>query len=239
MLAEPLLNTPFKPKTYEAFSEQDLSGSAAFRPFRLQLIPQFTKWRRSQEPKKAAIYRSQEAALLHTLLHITPLFVGITLVVLNVKTSFIGSISSNGLTAIQFASKLLEVLIQASIASIVLAFVRNKILSKVGLPFGGFTIPFRTTDISSLWSLELWGCLTSTSSNLMTRSIICIFFANAIILAALIGPSSAVLMIPRPVSHLGDSYINLYVGSADISPSSIGLLGENLRLVLPVHVQKF
>lgn len=225
----PLLSDSSKPMIHPETLSPEQNDSATFRSLRLQLFPQLTKWAHRKEPKKTAIHRSQDAALLHLLLHIVPLSVGIAFASLNIRTHYIGLMTSNGLTAIQFASKLVEVSAQASITSIVLAFARNRTLGKAGLPFGGFVVPFQTTYISSLWSLELWGCLTSTSTNLMIRLVAFFFFATAIILAALIGPSSAVLMIPRPVSRLGSLTLFMYPGGDRIFPPSVDLVGERLR----------
>lgn len=228
MASTPLPDASYQSGTFRAFYSPKQYLLAAFRSLRLQVLPQLTKWRNAQEFKKTAIYQSRRAALLHVFLHVIPLLAGTTLVILNIKKTFIGSALPGGVTAIQFASKLLEILIQASIAAIMLAFVRVQVLGLTEFPFGGLITPFRTTDISSLWSLELWGCLTSTNINALTRSLLCICFPAAIILAALIGPSGAVLMIPRPITLPDFSVLQFHDETETLYPRNIGLQNDSL-----------
>lgn len=183
------------------------------RLLRLQILPELIKPTNETESKKTALHSSHRTAILFGLLHLLPVTVCILLVTLNFKTFFIGTVSTEGLTAFQFASKLLEVLIQASITAIVLAAVRNQVLGKSPLPFGGLIAPFRTTDLSLLWSLELWGFFTSP--DVSYRIVLCLLFPFAVVLATTIGPSSAVLMIPRPVTHLATNEL-LLMNPADV-----------------------
>lgn len=129
----------------------------------------------------------------------------------------------------QFAAKLAEILIQASIATIALAVIRSQLLGGKGFPLGGLLAAYTTTDISSLWSLHLWGCLTSSNVGVALRLATHIFLPAAIVLAALVGPSMAVLMIPRPVYHLEGSRLELYSKMEDVYPSNVDLIGGKIE----------
>lgn len=197
--------------------------STAFRSLRLQILWQISRLRDSDEVKKTAIFKHRGAALLHIFLHAIPLAGSLTLVVLNLKPRFIGNVQVNGLTILQFAAKILEVSIQASIAAIVLALIRYYVLETSELPFGGVVAPYRVADVSFLWSLEFWGCLTAPRLRLKTRIIFCLVLPAAVILAALVGPSSAVLMIPRPMQYADLNKLILSDPADVLYPKSIEL----------------
>lgn len=223
MTTTPFLTFPSEDRRYRSLSVSPRSSFSGFRSLRLQLILQFTRWRNVQEPRKTATYQSRGAALFHVGLHIIPLVAGTILLVLNFGKFFIRSVPSNALTALQFASKLLEIFIQASISTMALAYIRNEVLNARGVPFGGLIAPFRTMDVSSLWSLELWGCLTSSGLDQKRRLIFSVLFPAAVILAALVGPSSAVLMIPRPADTSTFSWLTLLSNSEDLLPRNVTL----------------
>ncbi|OJD32506.1 uncharacterized protein BKCO1_37000136 [Diplodia corticola] len=86
---------------------------------------------------------------------------------------------------------------QASITSNVLDFVRHHALGQEALPFGALFAGLQTTSISYLWSLEYIGALTSNWMPGRRRCIVGFFIAFNVVLAAGVGPSIAILLIPR------------------------------------------
>lgn len=230
MAITPLPTVSFNFSKYRALNTSRRYSWSAFRSLRLQLLLQFTSWKNVQEPRKTAIYRSRMAALLHICLHIVPVVAGMVLVVLNINSKIISdSMSTNVFTALQFASKFLEILIQASIATMVMAYVRNEVLGSRTLPFGGLIAPFRTTEISSLWSLELWGCFTSTSLDRRRRLMLCSCLPISVVLTALVGPSSAVLMIPRWMRQPDFTCLYLLNQRDALFPTSVSLTNNTLQ----------
>lgn len=231
------------PEAPTAIQKPFRSRSEAIRSFvrssQLQISPQFTRWRNTKEDQKTAIYSGRSAVLLHAWVHILPLMVVIVILTLNIRTYFIGEISTNDLTAIQFAAKMLEVLIQASIATMVLALIRLYAVGGESLPLGALLIPTQLSDVSRLWSLELWGGLTSKKINISRRTVLCVILPFAIALTAVIGPSSAILMIPRPIQVYATSPLRIYMDKAlnlcglvdDIYPKTIGLVNGTMRYV--------
>jgi len=197
------------------------------RALKLQLIPQIIQWKQKRERKKTAVYKSRSSVVLHVLLHLAPICGSLTLVILNVNEYFHEWPMSDNLPALQFVAKLLEILIQASIAAVVLAYVRSKLLGGVP-PFGSVVAPYQIADVSSLWSLEFWGAITSSSTPLNARILLGALVAFAIVLAALIGPSTAILLIPRPQRRLWWTEASFFQPEAEVFPTNIELVNGRI-----------
>ena len=190
----------------------------AFRYLRFQVLPQTTRWRQDHEETKVATYNDRLVSLLGFLLHILPFAGVLALTILNVQTHYIGDVSSTTTTAIQFAAKLLEILIQSSLAAILLDLIRSQALGHEALPLGSFLAPYRLTDISYLWSLDFWGSATSKAFLGWRRITILTAVVASVLIAALVGPASAVAMIPRRI---------------DFPISQHLILGREARLAFP------
>ena len=167
------------------------------RYLRFQLLPQTTRWKQDHEETKVAIYNNRRVSLLGFLLHVFPLAGVLALIILNIRPHYIGEVSSTTTTAIQFAANMLEILIQSSVAAILLDIIRTRALGVGSLPLGSFLAPYRITNISYLWSLDFWGPVTSSALRDWSgiAGISCV--AASVVLAALVGLASAVAMIPR------------------------------------------
>jgi hypothetical protein len=154
----------------------------------------------SEEKPKVAQHHSHKLAFVYAIPHLLPVLACTALLALNLRTTFIGDVSTVTLTALQFAAKALEILIQGSIAAIVLAIVRVQLLSAQDFPFGGAIAPYRVTDASYLWSRDLWGALTAKWCKGWNAWLVLAALPMAVVLANLVGPSVAVL-----VSDVGSS----------------------------------
>lgn len=130
----------------------------ALRFLRLNIISQ---WIQSEERPKVALYHHRGIALIQSLIHFATLCIVIACMVLNIRSYYWGSPSATILTTVQFATKLAEILTQASLANILLHLVRYQLLGHDGLPLGSLLGPYSITNVSYLWSLELWGGMTS------------------------------------------------------------------------------
>lgn len=146
------------------------------------------------------LFADCRVALLSTLLHVLPLAAVLTLIVINARSLFIGEVSATTITALQFCAKLLEVLAQASITTILLGLIRQQAIASDHLSLGDLLAPHRVTDVSYLWSLDFWGAFTAKRMHNTKRAAILLATVIAVILAALVGPSSAIAMIPRQVT---------------------------------------
>ena len=191
------------------------------RRSRLQALPQLIRFSRLTESPKVATYHHRGVALLHSLTLLVPLAAAIALIVLNVKNVVTGNVTSTTLTGLQFAAKFTEILIQASLADILLSVIRSQLLSTT-VPLGALTAPYRTSDISFLWSAEFLGSLRSRSASVRYLTLLWISIPLCIILAALVGPSSAVLMIPRRVEVTTASSLIALDPVQDAFPQVVG-----------------
>ena len=86
---------------------------------------------------------------------------------------------------------------QASIDYIVLTYIRYELSLGQGLPFGALFSGLQISQASYLWSMEFWGTACSKHLPIHKRIGIIGVISIAISLAATIGPSSAILLIPR------------------------------------------
>jgi hypothetical protein len=137
--------------------------------------------------------------------YVLPVVVCLVLIFFNAFQYYIGGelAGTSGedtqkLAALQFAAKVHELLMIASLVSILIAIIREELSVKDGLPFGALFSPQQIQSIDILWSPELWGSLKGAfqarSARWIMITIITIIFA---ILALTVGPSSANLMKPR------------------------------------------
>lgn len=172
-------------------------GIFTLRSLRLQSFRQATKWRANKEESKVVLYSSRKTAALSLLHHLLPLAGALALIVLNWHTKYIGIVSATVSTTIQFAAKFLEVLMQSSLAVILLDIIKRMVVSSEAIPLGSFLAPYRLTDLSFLWSLEYWGAATSAHPRRFRKIVVVLVVPAVFVLAALLGPSTAVAMIPR------------------------------------------
>lgn len=202
---------------------------ALVRFLHVSIVPQVLPWRRTSEAPKVAIYQNRGVALLHLLLHICPTAVALTFIIFNIKGHFVGHVSTTTITAIQFAAKLLETSLQSSLAAMLMNLIRYEILASHGLTLGTLLAPVNTVHISYLWSLELWGGLTSSCLRSWRRIVLGMVILATIVMAALVGPSSAVLMIPRPINYPAYRTLVLLDDAATLFPRNMESVPGNLR----------
>ncbi|KAL8920370.1 MAG: hypothetical protein Q9172_004537 [Xanthocarpia lactea] len=160
-----------------------------------------------QEKKKVVINQSLKLALARCSVHIIPVLVSITILIVNTKQVFIGidfdsnikSVTVN-LALLQTAAKLQELLIVASLATVAFQLLRHELMHGDGLPLGLLAAGIDFTRLSYFWSPEMLGTLRSAFNrpSKLRRVALILFLVTAGTLAALVGPSCAVLLIPQP-----------------------------------------
>lgn len=173
------------------------------------------------EPEKVAIHQSRVTALLRTLIHAVPLGVAILEIVLNLKSHFIGQ-HFDKQNYLQFAAKAHEITLQASVATIVLSYIRYQISAGRGMPFGAVLSGFQFLQVSYLWSVEFWSSILS--KGFQTRKKICfaVLVLICVTVAATAGPSSASLLIPRQsLWPIASTYLAINASAQDIWPDQL------------------
>jgi hypothetical protein len=177
------------------------------------------------EQKKHVITNSSWVAFQRSLVHLLPSTASVVIIALNLNGFFIGfelagipNHDQIDMAALQVAAKLQELLIIASIGSIVYHRLRHDLLTQ-GLPFGLLSSGVSFTQVSYIWSPEFVAALTCRSNSTLT-----LFVILSVIVASTAGPATAVLIIPRMIQFpAGETeyYIN---GTSDhLWPSYIGL----------------
>lgn len=148
------------------------------------------------EPTKIAIRRSRTTALLRALIHVIPVGVALWEIVLNWNNYFVGYAIYNQ-AYYQFGAKAHEIAIEASLSAIIFSYVRYELILGDGIPFGALFSGLQVSQASYLWSMEFWGTLCSKKVSLKRRLLLLVVVAASVFLAAVAGPSSAVLLVPR------------------------------------------
>ncbi|KAL8856826.1 MAG: hypothetical protein Q9178_006543 [Gyalolechia marmorata] len=159
------------------------------------------------EKKKIVINQSLKLALARCSVHIIPVLVSTTILIVNTKQVFIGidfdsnikSVTVN-LALLQTAAKLQELLIVASLATVAFQLLRHELMHGDGLPLGLLAAGIDFTRLSYFWSPEMLGTFRSAINrpSKLRRLALILFLVTAGTLAALVGPSCAVLLIPQP-----------------------------------------
>ena len=189
------------PQLHESFWQKARNhGKLALRGFGLGLFTNLPlrRWlhRRTREPLKVVIRQSRAVAFTRSLIHIVPVTLALWLITLNWVTYYVGSFTLDQ-TYYQIGAKALEIMIQASLATITLAYTRHELVAGNGLPFGALFSGLQVSQISYLWSMELWGSVKSKSLPIRRKLFLLVLIVLVCILAAGAGPSAAVLLIPR------------------------------------------
>lgn len=214
-------NDASKTTKSEATSVTSRYLQAILRCTGLHILPQLFLESQQPETPKVALHRNLIIALLHASTLFVPLGIAIALVTVNAREVYLGEVRRDTLTATQFAAKFSEILMQASIAAVVLSVIRAQVLQSEAFPLGGLLAPYSTQNVTYLWSLEFWGCITASGVAIRRRVCFALTLTLALLLTTLLGPSTAVLMIPRQqTSHLFDDLVILDPIS-DTFPTSI------------------
>ena len=148
------------------------------------------------EPTKIAIRKDRMTALGRALIHVVPITVAIWEIIINWNTYYFGATIRNQ-AYYQFGAKVHEMTAQASLAVIVFSYIRYEMSLGKGLPFGALFSGLQISQASYLWSMEFWGSLCSGKLPFRRKVEMALIMSVAIVLAATVGPSSAILLIPR------------------------------------------
>ena len=173
------------------------------------------------EPEKIAISRSRITALLRSLIHVVPLGVAIFESVLNLRGHFIGS-TFDRQNYLQFVAKAHEIAMQASLATILLSYIRYQITAGRGMPFGAVLSGIQFVQVSYLWSVELWSSILSKDFRLRKKIFFAILIIICITVAATAGPSSANLLIARQgLWPIASTYLAVNASFLDLWPDRL------------------
>ncbi|KAI9857254.1 MAG: hypothetical protein M1824_004930 [Vezdaea acicularis] len=135
--------------------------------------------------------------------HLMPVGVSIVLIAYNLKGWYIGQTldgkfgtNRTKLAALQVAAKIQELLVTGSLASIVSHIIQYKLCFGDGIPLGLLSSGYHITQLHFLWSSELWGSVESRPFRQLFKQKLIALLIVFVIVLVLVGPASAVLMIP-------------------------------------------
>lgn len=202
---------PWRPSSLPQWLEQgrlSLSqyAAASAKFFKIQLLPALLPWSTVSEERKIALYENHGISLLQGLSHLIPLSASLILVILNARSVFFGNVPDSTRTTLQFAAKLLEILIQTSLGIILLSMVRYFMFRKETLPVGALLAPLSISSIAYCWSIELWGPLLQKKHDSWKKYALLASIPPMILLAAIVGPANAVLLIPRQMNDTAQTW---------------------------------
>ena len=190
----------FDPKTYIAKVCRAIGIEALYLEWRDRKIQSGT----SHEGRKVAIYRDRKTAAIAALIHLPPVAGSLAIIALNLRGYYIGGelAGPSGqdvekLAGLQFAAKIHELLINASLAALLFSYVQYQIALGGGLPYGAVFAGLQFKDLSFLWSSEYWGAARARFSNPRQKWFLLLSIAAVTLLGLTVGPSSANILKPR------------------------------------------
>jgi hypothetical protein len=157
------------------------------------------------EEQKVILQRSLVTALTQCAVHLVPMTALTGLIWINYSNLYIGptfvqdpQMDTIFLAGIQMAAKIQELLCVGSLTTIVLQALRNELVD-AGIPLGLLGSGIWYSSLSSFWSKEFWGALRwSLTGYKRLRFLFLLVLAGATV--TVVGPASAVLMLPRSQS---------------------------------------
>ena len=137
-------------------------------------------------------------------IHLLPTGAAISICTLNLVGYYVGGelAGASGqdeekFAGLQFAAKLHELTINASLAAMILSYIRHELAVGRGVPFGAIFAGMQFQDISVLWSLEFWGAVYAKETKSWRKGILLALVLIGALLAVSVGPVSASILKPR------------------------------------------
>ena len=155
------------------------------------------------QPNKSEIDRRRSTILLHGIPHLLPLLATVAIICLNAREIYwqdLGLRDQNAkLQALQYASKAHEMMMVASLTAIVVFQIRYDLSGSKGVPLGFLTAGFQLSDLSFVFTKKFFGGATARAHSIGCSrfSPLTYLLVLGFALTSVVGPSSAVAMIPR------------------------------------------
>ena len=155
------------------------------------------------EPKKIAIDGRLWVAFLYCIPHAIPFTITIIILYLNFREVYWQDLGfphqTSILQAFQYAAKAHEVMIAASLTAVVVHRIQHDLSCSGGVPFGFLTAGFRLVNPSFVFTKDFLGGVSASSrqQGILRLFPLAYLIVLAFVLTSIVGPSSAVAMIPR------------------------------------------
>ena len=199
------------------------------------------------ESRSAATHRGRWVNVLYCLPHMVPLAATITILVLNARGVYwqdLGRPKQNTiLQVLQYAAKAHELTMAASLTAIVIHQIQHDLSSAKGVSLGFLTAGFRLSEPLYVCSKEfLGGAAARVHSKGMSRfPALTYLLILGVALTLVVGPSSAIAMIPRlhwwEVSQM-DAFGSLYTDRVYFNHTEAELWPRNITNAIYADVSK-
>lgn len=199
------------------------------------------------EPRAAAAHREPWLNALYCLPHMVPLAATITILILNARGVYwqdLGRPYQNTmLQVLQYAAKAHELTMVASLTAIVVHQIQYDLSSPKGVSLGFLTAGFRLSDPLFVCTRQfLRGAMVRVHAKGMSRfSALTYLVVLGVALTSVVGPSSAIAMIPRlhwwEVSKT-DAFGPLYTDRVYFNRTEAELWPENITNAIYADVSK-
>ena len=168
-------------------------------------------------------------------MHLIPIIITLAVLQLSFRTVYwsdleeLSSAQNSILNTLQIVAKIHEICIVASLSEIVLHKIRWDLTGKEGVPFGLVTSGYQISSITYLWSWQFWGGIFENDlrRSYSRRIRLFILVTLASVTAVLVGPASAVSIIPRldvwdvSFPYLGSATTFIPNSTAELWPTSL------------------
>ncbi|KAH7393791.1 hypothetical protein DE146DRAFT_757281 [Phaeosphaeria sp. MPI-PUGE-AT-0046c] len=183
---------------------------------------------RTPEPLKPIQTKSLTAALQRCAVHLLPYAFSVFLVTINLKGYYIGfelagvsGKTSQYIALLQIAAKVQELLIVASLATVVVHRLRHDLIDGEGVPLGLVGASSLFSQLSYFWSTAFIGSVSGRPK--LNATLVCLLLVSGLI-AATVGPAIAVLLVPREQTWpAGGTKYWINGTMEDLWPSQVGL----------------
>ncbi|KAK2788316.1 hypothetical protein FQN53_003850 [Emmonsiellopsis sp. PD_33] len=167
----------------------------------LKIVRSLARKKKPEEPK-VAYWRKRRVAIPRLIVHFIPVSICIVLLYLYFRGFYVGDridgvLGEEGVeeNTLQFASKIHELTMLASLTVAVFTEARRRLMSSKA-PFAILFAGGDFQQVSYLWSKELWAIAGPTAKS-WSGALFLLSLVTATVLAPFIGPASALLMIPK------------------------------------------
>ena len=189
------------------------------------------------ELPKVAIQKNRASALLRALIHAVPIGVALWVISINLYGLSVG-VSVKPLTYYQVGAKVHEIAVQASLAVVLFSYIRHEMVLGRGLPLGSMFCALQVSQPSYLWSTEFWGSIASKNLAWRRKCRLIAFVFFSIVLAAVIGPSTAILLVPRlDYWSAGSTHIWMNITADDLWPTRYVGIKPSMKSILTLTVR--
>jgi hypothetical protein len=190
---------------------------------------------RSEKPK-VAFGRNRLRAFKHfVIFHAIPIGVSLFLIYINIK-GYLWATHGMAvwISALQFVAKGHEMLMQASIGLVVLAYIQYLLVHEVGVPFGALFAYYSNRVLPYLVSKEFRASVTTpTFRGPLKIGFVC-FVVFSVLLASSVGPSSAIAMLPRLVNVTATAVpVSFRIPENELYPQAFWTVNSVLNAGIP------